>query len=348
VPLGTVDQGIPPVVGPDLSSGVVPLPGVADERSPYAGLLHRGYTQSWNFTIERRLPLDLVTSVAYVGTESTHLLADRDINTSFPGGGTAGRPYYQKFGRSVATNMWDGYLSSNYHSLQVALNRQFSRGLMLKGAYTFSKAIDMADDDGWTGVTWNYGPVFYRNRARSGFDRTHIFQIGWVYELPFGKGKGWARTGPASILLGHWQVNGIMAAYTGTPFTVGASGASLNAPGNGQTADQVNPVVERFGKVGPGQYYYDPKAFAPVTTVRFGSSGRNLLRNPGVWNTDLSIFRTFPIRERMQFQFRTEFFNFPNTPHFSGPSSSVANVDFMQITRSYGERRIRFGLRLQF
>jgi hypothetical protein len=348
VPLGTVDQGIPPVVGPDLSSGVVPLPGVADERSPYAGLLHRGYTQSWNFTIERRLPLDLVTSVAYVGTESTHLLADRDINTSFPGGGTAGRPYYQKFGRSVATNMWDGYLSSNYHSLQVALNRQFSRGLMLKGAYTFSKAIDMADDDGWTGVTWNYGPVFYRNRARSGFDRTHIFQIGWVYELPFGKGKGWARTGPASIVLGHWQVNGIMAAYTGTPFTVGASGASLNAPGNGQTADQVNPVVERFGKVGPGQYYYDPKAFAPVTAVRFGSSGRNLLRNPGVWNTDLSIFRTFPIREGMQLQFRTEFFNFPNTSHFNGPSSSVANVDFMQITSSYGERRIRFGLRLQF
>ncbi len=98
--------------------------------------------------------------------------------------------------------MWDGYLSSDYHSLQVALNKQFSRGLMIKGAYTYSKAIDMTDDDGWTGVGWNYGPVFNRNRAPAGFDRRHVFQVGWLYELPFGKGKQWAQTGPAAILLG--------------------------------------------------------------------------------------------------------------------------------------------------
>ena len=130
-----LDQGIPPVFGPDLSTGVVPLPAVADMRSPYLGQIHRGYTQSWNFTIERRLPMDMTVSTAYVGTESTHLLADRDINSGFPGSGSTGRPYYAQFGRSIATNMWDGYLSSNYHSLQVALNKQFSHGLLLKGAY---------------------------------------------------------------------------------------------------------------------------------------------------------------------------------------------------------------------
>src|SRR5262249_11248401 len=149
----SLDQGIPPVVGPDLSTGVVDLPAVADMRSPYLGLIHRGYIQSWNFTVERRLPQGLVTSVAYVGTQSVHLLADRDINTGFPGSGQGGRLYFQKFRRSTQTNMWDGYLSSHYHALQVALNKSFSKGLLVKGAYTYSKAIDMTDEDGWAGVT---------------------------------------------------------------------------------------------------------------------------------------------------------------------------------------------------
>ncbi len=225
-----LDQGIPPVNGPDLSTGVVSLPNVADMRSPYLGQIHRGYTQSWNFTIERRFPLDMVASVAYVGTESTHLLADRDINSGFPGSGTTGRPYYAAFQRGIATNMWDGYLSSNYHSLQASLNKQFSKGLLIKGAYTFSKAINMTDDDGWASVNWNWGPVFYRNRAAAGYDRTHIFQLGWVYELPVGKGKTWVNSGPASYIVGGWQVNGIMSAYTGTPFTVTRSGRRIECP----------------------------------------------------------------------------------------------------------------------
>ena len=111
---------------------------------------------------------------------------------------------------------------------------------MLKGAYTYAKAIDYTDDDGWACVGWNWAPVFQRNRADAGFDRTQNLQIAWVYELPLGKGKMLAKSGVAAAVLGGWQVNGIMAAYTGTPFTVGASGSSLNAPNNTQTADQVN------------------------------------------------------------------------------------------------------------
>src|SRR5207245_4913377 len=106
--VSTLRHAIPPVVGPDLSTGVVSLPSVADMRSPYLGQIHRGYTQSWNFTIERRLPMDMVASVAYVGTESTHMLADRDINSGFPLSGNTGRPYASKFGRTIATHMWDG------------------------------------------------------------------------------------------------------------------------------------------------------------------------------------------------------------------------------------------------
>src|SRR6185312_14698732 len=179
----TLANGIPPVVGPDLSTGIVPLDPTASERSPNS-FIHRGYVQSWNFTLERQLPGQVVLSTGYVGQHTVHQLADYNINTGFPGSGTALLPQ-AGIGRTTATDMWDGYLSSEYNSLQVALNKQFSNGLMLKGAYTWSHAIDYADDDGWTGVNWNWAPVCQRNRASAGFDRRHVFTLGWVYELPF-------------------------------------------------------------------------------------------------------------------------------------------------------------------
>jgi outer membrane receptor protein involved in Fe transport len=343
----TFQKGVPNPVGPDLSTGVVPLPSDVSERSPW-GYIHRGYVQSFNFTIERKLPQNIVTSIGYVGSHSVHLLADEDVNAGFPGSGTANLPFAAQFGRTIPTNMWDGYLSSSYNSLQVAVNRSFAKGLMLKGAYTYAKAIDYTDEDGWASVGWNWGPVFQRNRAAAGFDRTHTLQMGWLYELPMGKGKMLAKSGPAAAILGGWQVNGVFAAYTGTPFSVSAPGSSLNAPNNSQTADQVNPTVTRLGNVGPGQLYFDPTAFAAVTGVRFGSSGRNILRNPGVLNTDLDVTREFAVKERAKLQFRAQFFNFANTSHFGGPSTSVTSGTFMQITSASGERNIRFGLRMQW
>ena len=344
----TLASGIPPVVGPDLSSGAVPLPGDASERSPWAGLLHRGYIQSYNFTIERKLPLDMIGSAGYVGSHSVHLLADRDINAGYPGSGTTGLPYYQAYGRTAPTQMWDGYLSSEYNSMQLSLNKQFSKGLMLKGAYTWSHAIDYTDDDGWASVNWNWAPVFQRNRATAGFDRTQVFQLGWVYELPVGRGKQYLNSGIVSKIVGGWQFSGIESAYTGTPFTVTAPGSSLNAPDNLQTADQIAPV-QLLGNIGTAGQYYSPASFAAVTGVRFGNSGRNILRSPGVWNTDVSVLRVFPIRERLEAQFRTEFYNLPNTSHFSGVSSTdITSADFARITSSFGERNIRFAFRLQW
>ena len=342
----TLSNGIPPIVGPDLSTGIVPLDPTASERSPNS-YIHRGYVQSWNFTLERQLPGQVVLSAGYVGQHTVHQLADYNINTGFPGSGTKLLPQ-AGIGRTTATNMWDGYLSGEYNSLQVAFTKQFSQGLMLKGAYTWSHAIDYTDDDGWASTSWNWAPVFQRNRASAGFDRRHVFQLGWVYDLPFGPGKKYVSTGVASKILGGWEFSGIESCYTGTPFTIGASGTSLNAPGNTQTADQVLLDVARPGNVGPGQYYYNPAAFAPVTAERFGTSGRNTLVGPGVWNTDMSISRIFPIRENLKFEFRTEFYNLPNTSHFNNPDTTVNDSSFMQITSSYGERNIRFAGRFSW
>jgi len=353
-PFQPIEQGIPPVVGPDLSKGIATLPLNVADRSPWGGLLHRGYIQSWNFIVENKLPAQFVSTVGYVGTKSTHLLADRDINAAPAGGGVAGQQLYAILGRTAATTMWDGWLNSNYHSLQATLNRQFSKGVLVKAAYTFSKAIDQTDEDGWAAVTWNYPAVLNRNRALSGFDRTHLLQGAYVIELPFGHGKKIASTGVPAAILGNWQANGLFSAFTGTPFTVTASAASLNAPGNGQTADQVNLTVAKLGGVGPGTPYYNPAAFAAVRTAQYGTSGRNILRAPGVVNTDLSLFRGFNLSERFKLEFRAEAFNLTNTPHFSAPAANVSGGNFLVITGATGatgagdERQLRFGLHLSF
>jgi hypothetical protein len=193
-----------------------------------------------------------------------------------------------------------------------------------------------------------YGDQFQRNRSTAGFDRTQVFQLGWVYELPIGKGKPFVNSGMMAQVIGGWQFSGIEACYTGTPFTVGADGTSLNAPDQAQTADQVLMNVQKIGGIGPGAVYYNPNAFAPVTRVGFGNSGLNVLRAPGVWNTNVTVSRNFAIKERAKLQVQAEFYNLPNTSHFSGPDSFVNDSTFMQVTSSFGERNIRFGAHLTF
>jgi hypothetical protein len=360
-PFSSLEQGIPFFTGPDINAGQAVLPPTVDDRSPWGGRLDRGYIQSWNFIVERRLPGDIVASAGYVGTQTVNQLADRDINAAPIGGGNTGRPLYALFGRTAATTMWDGFLNANYHSAQFSLNRHMRGGLLLKGAYTYSKAINSTDEDGWAGLMWNHPQVLDRNRAVAGYDRTHIFQLAWVYETPFGPGKKWAQSGFVSLLARDWQINGNFSAYTGTPFTVTAAGTSLNAPGNSQTADQIKPEVEKLGAIGRNSAFFDPLAFRAVTDARYGTSGRNILRGPGVINTDLSLFRAFPIRERMQLQFRAEAFNATNTPHFNNPGANVSNMrlsstgtitdlgNFMSVTSARTDERVfRFALRLQF
>ena len=101
-----------------------------------------------------------------------------------------------------------------------------------------------------------------------------------TYELPFGHGHALASQGVLAAIVGGWQVNAILTRASGTPFTVTASGTSLNAPGSTQTADQVLPTVQILGDIGPNSSYFNPLAFAPVTAARFGTSGRDILRGP--------------------------------------------------------------------
>jgi hypothetical protein len=248
-------------------------------------------------------------------------------------------------------------LHSNYHSLQVSLNRRFTGGLLLKGAYTYSRAIDMTDYSDWTETYWPSDMEWNRNRAPADYNIPHNFQFAYLYELPFGSGKKWAASGASKAVLGGWQVNGIFSSFVGRQYTLSASDASLNMPGNQQTPDQVKPTVEKLGKIADDGTFFDTSAFARVTDVRFGTVGRNTMRGPGVVNMDLGLFRTFKLTEKFNLQFRAEAFNLSNTPHFTNPDGDANSSNFGKVlstddgsnTSAGGRsREFRFGLRLGF
>jgi hypothetical protein len=143
---------------------------------------------------------------------------------------------------------------------------------------------------------------------------------------------------------------------TGRPFTVIDSNNTLNAPGSSQFGDCIGEPV-RLGETGVGSHYYDVSSFArvPSTERRFGTCGINSLSGPSLFNMDFGVFRKFQITERTDIQFRAEFFNLTNTPHFSTPTGGVNSGNFMQANgientgrEGIDERTIRFGLRLGF
>jgi hypothetical protein len=344
----TLDQGIPLITGPDLNSGRFPLPAAVDMRTPEPGNVNRGHIQSWNVAFERRLPLDIAVDVAYVGARGDGGYADLDINAPTEiGTGNQGRPFASK-GRFRDLKSWGQRLKTRYHALQIAVNRPFTKGLLLKGAYTLGKAKNMADDDGWVGLNFNTPSQIDRNFAPAGFDRRHNFQVGFLYQLPWQSNGGYGNV--ARAIINDWQLNGTFGAFTGTPFNVTASGTLLNTPSNMQTADLVGDV-RKIGQVGASGTYFDPAAWAQPQGVRFGNIGRNQFYGPGAVNLDLSLFRAFPLGRTRRLEFRAEGFNITNTPKFGNPDGNVNSRNFMRILgtlNGYAERQIRLGLRFAF
>jgi len=216
--------------------------------------------------------------------------------------------------------------------------------LLLRGGYTLSKAMNMADQDGWVGLSYNSPDVFDRNYAPAGFDRRHAFTLAYVYQPLL---RNDSNPGLVHSLFGNWQLNGTFAAYSGTPFTVTGSNTSLDQRGNLQTADQVGEL-KRVG-IGPDQPYYDTSAWANVTDQRYGNTGRNQYYGPGFWNYNMSLFRSFRLHGRWRLQFRLEGFSVTNHPQWSNPNSAANGGSFMLITSTRGgARNLRLGLRLEF
>jgi hypothetical protein len=356
--------GVPLIAAPTgFSSGAITPPGNVTIGTMAPGAFKRGYVESWNLTVERKLPGDILLNIGYVGNHLVHQFNGVELNAATFGGGSSSEPLFAAFGRTADTYAFQGYLDSHYNSLQVSFQRPMAQGLMFQGSYTYSKAITYMDDEGWEdGLMFNCPPspsmprgCQSHNRGDPFFDRPQMFNVGFVYTLPFGTGHKWGSSNRAARdVLGGWQANGLYTAMAGEPLTI--SGPNfLNTPYTGQTADFVGPL-KMIGGTGPGQFWFNPNAFAPVTTTRFGTSGRGLswLRGPGVGNLDFSIYRHFKITERYDLELEFQSLNLTNTPHFFNPSTSCSLVasgcggSFGQIFGAYGARRIQLGAQLSF
>jgi hypothetical protein len=356
---GNISNGLPILPVPNTASGFVTVPaGTSITTSPQN--FRRGYIMDGNLTIEKSLGHGFLLNAGYVGNRAIRLFTSQAQNYGLPGGGTASQRLFSEFGTGSVSILLP-MQHTHYDSLQATLKRRFSSGLSVFGSYTFSKA-----STNFAGSI----PIpayFWHDHGLQGANQADHLSLAANYELPFGKGKAFLKNvGFISELVSHWQLNDLFTWYTGTPFTVSASSASLNAPGSSQTADQVVPLVQILNGVG-GLPYFNPLAFASVTQARFGTSGFNILFGPGVFNDDLSLFRTFRLTEKFQLQFRAEAFNVSNTAQFANPSGlsvssmqlnsdgTVKNLNgFDEITgtnatgRDFSERYLRLGLRLSF
>jgi hypothetical protein len=340
IPYGNIANGLPAAPSPDLASGVLPLPSGVVMTTPDPNDVERGATQSWNFFIERRLPYDIAASVGYVGTASNDAYITRNMNYA-ESGGNRNRLLFDRAG-TATINVMSASGKTRYHSLQVAVNRPFKNGLLLKGAYTLSRAKNMTDDDAG-GVSWAQQSQFDRNFAISGFDRTHMLQMGFVYELPFARES----SHPLAIVAKNWQINGIASWLSGEPFSISGDNGLLQQQGGLQTINVTGDPKGGFGEAGPDEEWYDPDAFSQPGNA-WGNSARNQFRGPSNWNLDASLFREFPIGTR-RLELRVESQNVLNHAQFGNPVTGFTNPNFMHIrSLARAPRTVQVGLRFAF
>ncbi|PYT21034.1 MAG: hypothetical protein DMG57_40030 [Acidobacteria bacterium] len=350
-----------------------PAAGVAGAKSP-AGMTVIDPTfkatriQTWSFTIQHEILPRAVLSVAYVGTSARHVKGTRDLNfplpvsqpilasclqqgQTIPSGGFNFDPCLNT--GAVSSDItrpysgWDGLNvaytggTSNYHSFQSGFQYRATKGLTLNAAYTFGKALANVADRGFDGrnsgnsaqnsrdISAEYGPP--------GWDRTHIFTLGYVYELPFFR----KTNGMVSKALGNWTLSGITVMESGFALAPGL------ATGTGGLATRPNVVGDVKGPKRLDKWF-NTGAFAPPPFGFFGNAGTGLIRGPGEQTWNLALFKAFPFNERTKLEFRAEAFNVANHPNFSGVSVSYGAGDYGQVTSALEPRIMEFALRLTF
>jgi hypothetical protein len=363
--VGSITNGIPIVTAPPPVNGKIFVPAGTGSLFTDPQNYIRGYTESFNLTVQKEFSGGWTLQTGWVGTHAVHEYTGFNINYGQLGGGTASQPLTQ-YGITASVTQVQPFGSDIYHSLQTTVNKRFAHGFSTHVAYTFSKDIGLNPTTNNSGSTILIPQYRFYDRYVSTLDRTHTFLWSSTYELPFGRGKPLLKQGPLSWIAGGWAINALFTHYSGSTFSVTASATSCNCPGNSQPANQILPNVTKVGSGLGGQAYFNPLAYGPVTTVAFGNSGFDRLRGPGPTNLDMNIFRDFRITERVKMQIRAEAFNAANHPHFSNPGSNVSNMSlnsdgsvkslggFSQITstaplgRLIDARYFRFGARLKF
>ncbi|MCU1340239.1 MAG: TonB-dependent hemoglobin/transferrin/lactoferrin receptor family protein [Bryobacterales bacterium] len=305
------------------------------------------YSQTWSLSVQRGLNSTSMVEIAYVGTSGNRLLMSSNINAAPPGltNPVTRRPFGSSLGdiRELSNS---GH--SAYHGLQSKIERRFSHGLYFLGSYTWSKSLDNQSngtDDSAASGQYPQDPRNRRlDRGLSSFDRTHRFAGSAVWEIPFGHASTLAHGA-----LGGWQLSGIFAVQTGSPFSVLIPCATINAEGNNCRPDRATS-----GELPSDQrsisHWFDVTAFSIPSPQAYGNAGRNILRGPGSTNLDLALSKSFRWEgaETRRLQIRSEFFNALNHTNFGLPVHSMDSPALGTITSAAPARIIQLGARLEF
>jgi hypothetical protein len=317
------------------------------------------YSQRWTLNVQRSLVKDWMVEVGYLGNKAVRLGVDRNINalpnqylsTSFFRDqatinaltATVANPFYglspvypktiavsdllrpyPQFGDITETQPV-GY--SWYHALQIRSEKRMSHGLMTAVSYTYSKLMDATS-------FLNAGdPV--PNRSISQYDRPHRLNFAVIYELPFGRGK----------LFGGWQINSIFTYQSGAPLGFGDAIFIGNIKDIPLSSDQRS--VSRWFNTGAG--FVTAAAQQRANDLRRFPKYFAGARGDGQTMWDLSLFKSFPIRDRVKVEFRAEGYDVLNHPNFSDPNTTVTSSAFGTVTSQAGlSREFQGALRLVF
>ena len=242
------------------------------------------------------------------------------------------RPYY---GAGTITQLVNA-ASSTYNAFQFSARRNVG-ALQINLAYTWSHSIDDSSDRYDSSFVNTYDPA--ANRASSSFDIRQMFNLGWVYDLPFFKNPGLANK-----ILGGWQYSGIVTSQTGTPYSPQNSAnypdnAGVgNSVGTGSYPDRVGDPLTGIPNLplsGYGPLNGNPAVFVAPQGLTFGNAGRNTLRNPGFTNFNMALYKNFKVNERAAFEFRAEAYNIFNHTEWGplgGSGGSAAYNGFSSNT----------------
>ncbi|MGH9902454.1 MAG: hypothetical protein ACRD68_11665, partial [Pyrinomonadaceae bacterium] len=284
----------------------------------------------WNLTVSREIMKNTVAEVSYVGNHGLHIwrLINGGYNAVLPqfraqvaAGADANN--FRRFGFPNAITRDESTGDSNYHGLQVWIDRRFSNRLAFQTAYTFSRTISNVPTQSYISATtdvFNYD----LDKGYADLDRRHSLVFNAVYALP--AFRNWGSL--ASAILGDWQLNGIASFYSGTPLNIitgvdraGLGGATTQRP------DLVPGVPIYLDNPGDPALLINRAAFALPAPGTFGNLERGEIRAPGIKNIDFSAAKNWRMKERFNLQFRAEMFNVFNHANFTGLVNQAGNAN---------------------
>jgi hypothetical protein len=234
-------------------------------------------------------------------------------------------------------NVWqfanNGY--SNYNALAAVFRRAFGRGFQGQVSYTWSHALDTVSNGGFS--NFNSGPVTGQinpanlqslNYSNADYDVRHNLTGEFIWQSPVR-----LKNRLMNVALGGWSAGGRVNARTGTPFSV----LNYNLSGGLDAtvlADVIDPKSQRTcGSSGVNTPCFTAGEFAPAATqTNFGNLPRNSFRGPGFFDIDLTLYKTVPVGERIQFTFGASAYNLLNHPNFASPNANVGGYGLGLIT----------------